>query len=216
MSWVYQRLAAWQPTWSPSAFQAGLITMVVLALAIPMAIVAMPFNEFMNDMAAQPKGKAQMTYGRIHDQEGFGWMLARDPVPGTLPRGYYPYELDYLGNDPKSIARAGELQQSPLPVTMTHMQQGQRLYGTYCSVCHGNRGHGDGSVIGPGRFPAPPSMHTDKARSYPDGSIFHIITKGTEIMPSYADKLDANERWQVIEFLRALQRAEDPEPEDLL
>ena len=71
------------------------------------------------------------------------------------------------------------------------MRGGQELYDIHCIACHGKLGVGDGPVTGPDRFPAPPSLHTDQARGYTDGTIFHIITKGTEKMPSYADKLDA-------------------------
>ena len=34
-------------------------------------------------------------------------------------------------------------------------------------------------------------------------------------MPSYADKLSVTDRWSVIHFVRALQRALHPKPEDL-
>ena len=215
MNPLYERLARWQPRWSEARFRATLVSLFVVALATPIVIIALPFNEFMNDMAAQPKAKTQMTYGRRFDPEGFGHIAARDPVPGTLPRGFAPYPLASLGKDPQAIARAGELLKNPLPTTLAHMQAGQQLFKVYCAVCHGPRGLGDGPVTGEGRFPTPPSLHTDKARQYADGSIFHIITQGTEIMPSYADKLDPEERWQVIEFVRALQRAEHPRPEDL-
>ena len=63
--------------------------------------------------------------------------------------------------------------------------------------------------------PAPPSLHTDQARGYRDGAIFHILTKGTEKMPGYADKLSTEDRWETIHYLRALQRAMNPSPGDL-
>ncbi len=68
---IPERLAAFRPSWSPSIYKASLISMVALAFIIPIAIVAMPFNEFLNGMAAQPKGKAQMTFGRTADNRSF-------------------------------------------------------------------------------------------------------------------------------------------------
>jgi len=79
----------------------------------------------------------------------------------------------------------------------------------------GRLGQGDGPVIGPDRFGAPPSLHTKQAREYADGTIFHITTKGLEKMPGYAEQLTPGERWQVIQYLRALQRSMNPKPEDL-
>jgi len=34
-------------------------------------------------------------------------------------------------------------------------------------------------------------------------------------MPSYRDKLDSDERWSVIHYVRALQRSQNPKAEDL-
>jgi mono/diheme cytochrome c family protein len=200
------------PRWSPRMFKATIVALFAAALVIPLALSAVPFIEFFNGMAAQPKGKAQMTYGRIFGEE---LLVERLPVEGTIPRGYEPYRF---ADRPATIAAAkevGGLLANPLPRTIENMRAGQDNYNVYCNVCHGKQGMGDGPIIGPNRFPAPPSLHTDQARNYEDGTIFHIVTNGTEKMPSYADKLDPDERWQVIHYLRALQRAMNPEPEDL-
>lgn len=211
---LVERLQKFQPRWSPALFKGGLIGMVALAFLVPLALVALPFIEFLNGMAAQPKGKAQMTFGRTHDPDGFGWMVERAPVPGTLPRGHFPYEFEGEGNTPEEAKRVGELLGNPLEVTVAGMRRGEALYKVFCTPCHGSRGDGDGPVIGPDRFPAPPSLHTDQARQYRDGTIYHILTKGMNKMPSYAAQLEPTERWQVILFLRALQRAENPSEED--
>ena len=67
----------------------------------------------------------------------------------------------------------------------------------------------------PGRFPAPPSLHTAEALEYKYGTLFHIMTKGVGKMPSYAQQLDSEERWKVAQYVRALQRSASPKPEDL-
>jgi hypothetical protein len=211
---VIDRLQKFQPKWSPTMFKATLVGMIAMAFVVPLGLVAVPFIEFLNGMAAQPKGKAQMTFGRTYDPAGFGWRVERRPVPGTLPRGYFPYEFDHLGNTTEESKLVGESLGNPLDVTVESMKKGQELYGIFCVPCHGAQGHGDGPVIGPDRFPAPPSLHTDQARDYRDGTIYHILTKGQNKMPSYAPLLEPTERWQVILYLRALQRAENPTEED--
>jgi mono/diheme cytochrome c family protein len=226
------------PRWSPLMYKATLVTLVVAAFVIPLALAATPFIEFFNGMAAQPKGKAQMTYGRTYGEE---LLVTRDPVPGTMPRGWAPYELAYLTErieeakaadpemDPTLLAElemnaakeAGELLANPVPVTEEAMLRGRDRYDVFCIVCHGSKGQADGSatgtnpVTGVPRFPAPPSLHTEQARAYADGTIYHIITAGIGQMPGYADKLPPEDRWKVIHYVRALQRAMNPRSEDL-
>ena len=204
------------PRWSPFMYRATLVTLLALAVAVPLGMVAIPFIEFFNGMAAQPKGKTQMTYGR---KFGVERIVLREPVDGTVPSNVppeeYAYPLAHLAGTLDDAKRAGELIENPLPQTMENMARGRERFDIYCAVCHGTGGDGDGPVVGPNRFPAPPSLHTDQARGYADGTIFHIITKGTQIMPSYADKLTPEDRWKVIHYLRALQRANQPKPEDM-
>jgi len=42
----------------------------------------------------------------------------------------------------------------------------------------------------------------------PDGEIFNTITNGKNTMMSYADKLSPEDRWAVVAYVRALQRAQ--------
>ena len=205
-------LQKFYPRWSPIMYQVTLGAMVAAAVVIPLGLAAVPFIEFFNGMAAQPKGKAQMTYGRIYGEQR---LVERCPVEGTIPQGYVSYQFSHLGNTIEDALTAGEQLINPMPLTMENMKQGQNLFNIYCSVCHGKRGEGDGPVIGPNRFPAPPSLHTKQVSSYQDGTFYHIMTKGVGKMPSYADKLDARERWMVIHYLHALQRSMMPNPEDL-
>jgi mono/diheme cytochrome c family protein len=209
---VVDKLLDCYPRWSPTMYKLTLGAFVVLALVIPLALVALPFVEFFNGMAAQPKGKAQMTVGRTYGED---LIVERRPAGGTIPRSHYPYPFDHLGNTIEEAREAGEGLVNPVPLTMEHLTRGQALYDVNCIVCHGRRGEGDGSVIGPERFPAPPSLHTKQAQGYRDGTLFHITTKGLGKMPSYAEKLAPEERWKIVHYLRALQRSMDPKPEDL-
>ena len=77
------------------------------------------------------------------------------------------------------------------------MERGQKIFNTYCIVCHGPRGDGAGFVVPP--FPRPPSLFSDKIVGLTDGRIFHVITKGqNNIMPSYASQIAPEDRWAVI------------------
>lgn len=212
MDGVSERLRNWKPQWSPTVYKSTLVGLVVSALVVPLGLVAVPFIEFFNDMAAQPKGKTQMSIGRVYGAE---IIVERSPMEGTIPRGYVRYEYYDKGNTIEDAKEVGLRLANPLAMNMGTLRTGQGLYNVYCTVCHGKRGEGDGPVVGPDRFPAPPSMHTDQARQYKDGTVFHIITGGLGKMPGYADKLEPQDRWKVVHYLRALQRSMNPTPEDL-
>ncbi len=207
---MQDRLAGFEPRFSPMAYKAALFGMLIAAFAIPLGLAAIPYIEFFNDMAVQPKGKAQGLYGTTIGQPH---LVDRMPPSGSLPMDFMPYAI--AGNDVKAAERAGETLRNPLKPTMKVLERGQKLFHDYCRTCHGSQGQGDGPIVGPGLFPAPPSLHTDTARSFKDGRIFHVITRGQNAMPSYADKLNTEDRWAVIHFLRALQRSLHPTPEDL-
>ncbi len=200
------------PRWSPTMYKLTLGGAVVFAVAVPLALVALPFVEFFNGMAAQPKGRPQMTYGRTY---GVELLVERAPVEGTIPRGYFPYAYDHLENTIQAAEEVGRRLENPVPITMQNLHRGQALYNVYCLACHGRRGEGNGPVVGPERFPAPPSLHTKDAIAYKDGALYHIMTKGIGKMPSYAEELDPEARWKVAHYVRALQRSMAPRPEDM-
>jgi mono/diheme cytochrome c family protein len=204
---IYDGLKRSYPRWSPAAYKLTLLWPVVAAVAIPLVLAGLPFNEFLNDMAAQPKGKSQMTYGRQFGQE---IVVDRSPAVGSVRTDQAPYPFDFMGNEQADALWVGRRLQNPVPLTLSNVRRGQARFNIYCIVCHGTRAEGDGSATGPNRFPAPPSLHTAQAIGYADGAIFHIITKGTGKMPAYADKLDEQDRWKVIYYLRALQLAAQP------
>jgi mono/diheme cytochrome c family protein len=199
------------PRWSLTAFKASAVTLFALAFIIPLALVATPFIEFFNGMAAQPKGKAQMTYGRVYGEQR---LVERDPVVGTIPRGYSSPPFEDLGNTIEDAKIVGDKLENPVPLTMENLQRGKALYDVYCIACHGPKGEGDGPVTGPKRIGAPPSLHTDQALQYRDGTIFHVIDRGVGQMPPYGHLLDREERWQVVHYVRALQRSMNPQPGD--
>lgn len=131
----------------------------------------------------------------------------RTPVAGTVSRGHKPYAYE---NDPEG---ANTYLSNPLLATAENLEVGQKKYDTFCSPCHGYYGEGDSRLRG--QFPTPPSLHSSTNRNSTDGRLYHIITVGQNTMPSYARQLNPTERWQVISYIRTLQRALNAKEEDL-
>ncbi|RJP62485.1 MAG: DUF3341 domain-containing protein [Ignavibacteriales bacterium] len=157
-----------------------------------------PFNWMVHQF--KMKGQQESTFF----VDGFGM---RQPVEGTVSRGNLPYL--YTNNQAEASVN---MINSLLP-SKANLEKGQKKYNTFCSPCHGYFGKGDSRLRG--QFPAPPSLQSEKVRNWKDGDIFHVITAGQNVMPSYASQLTAEERWQVILYIRALQRSQNARETDL-
>lgn len=201
MNWIRRKLETWSPTFSPTVYKGVLAAIVSAAFVIPLGLVALPYIEFFNGMAVQPKGKTQQLYGRLFGEE---LVVNRPPVPGTVPRHYEPYP--FPGADERTELLAAEGLIDPTRPTRENLRRGRELYNIFCIVCHGPIGLADGPVVGPNRYPAPPSLH-ETARNYTDARIVHIISQGKGLMPLYGDKIEFQDRWAVVYYVRALQRA---------
>ena len=121
---------------------------------------------------------------------------------GTVPYGVTPFRY---GTGKKEAARAGAEMKSPLKGTEAELARGQFVFDTWCAVCHGKTGDGDGPVIGAGRFPGPPSLKADRAKNLPEGHLLHIIMRGQGLMPSYATQVRRADAWKSVAWIRKLQ-----------
>ncbi|MGN6621359.1 MAG: c-type cytochrome [Sphingomonas sp.] len=117
------------------------------------------------------------------------------PPPGTIAQS--------------DIARAEALV-TPPPLTNALIDRGEQRYDIYCTVCHGQRGDGDGMVVKRG-FPAPPSFHSARLVAAPPAYIVDVITNGRGMMYSYADRVAPADRWAIAAYVKVLQRARQDE-----
>lgn len=91
---------------------------------------------------------------------------------------------------------------------------GKEIYLTHCHFCHGRTGRGEGPV-GIAISPHPADFIGDRKRmAKTDSELFDSITKGIykEIggeemaMPRWAEILTVQERWDVLAYVRQLER----------
>lgn len=94
---------------------------------------------------------------------------------------------------------------NPLPASEAVLARGEVVYNNQCSVCHGVQGAGDGSVVGAGRFPTAPSLVAGTAPGRSDGYLYGVIRVGRGLMPAYGERIDHEDRWAVVHYMRALQ-----------
>jgi mono/diheme cytochrome c family protein len=131
----------------------------------------------------------------------------RTPVEGTVARDFLPYPYTAVTDSTqKELA-------NPLEPTRKNFELGEAKFNIYCSPCHGFHGQGDSRLNG--QFPNPPSLQSEKIKNASDGIIYHIITVGQNVMPSYSKQLSREEKWAIVLHIRALQRAMDAKEDDL-
>ena len=94
-----------------------------------------------------------------------------------------------------------------LTVDAKMMARGQDRFSIYCQPCHGAVGDGNGITKQYG-MGATPTYHDPRLRDMAEGEIFNTITHGKGNMLPYNDKLLPEDRWAVILYVRALQRAQ--------
>lgn len=132
----------------------------------------------------------------------------RPPVPGTIARG------ELWADDHYYRGRVGDDWASGFPpnlaFTPEFVERGRQRYGIYCTPCHGNAGHGDGIVAKRTQYAeygawVVGDLNAEKARNYPVGHVFNIITNGINTMPSYRGAIPVEDRWAIIAWVRALQ-----------
>ena len=135
----------------------------------------------------------------------------RPPVAGTVPYGRSAAadagflradDRLYTGRNPDGSFVRG----FPVDVNRALVERGRDRYGIYCQPCHGALGDGNGITKAYGMV-ATASYQDDRIRTMAEGEIFNTITAGKNTMLSYADKLSPEERWAVVAYVRALQRA---------
>lgn len=135
-----------------------------------------------------------------------------------IPAGTVPFGRDTRAADP-AFLRADDFHYAgknadgsfasgfPIEVTESLVRRGQGRYTIYCAPCHGALGDGNGITKSYGML-ATPTYHDDRLRTMAEGEIFNTITNGKNTMFPYADKLSPDERWAVVAYVRALQRAQ--------
>ena len=94
----------------------------------------------------------------------------------------------------------------PVPVTEAMLKRGQERFDIYCATCHDRTGAGNGMVVQKG-YPRPTDLADARIIGERDGHLYDVIANGIRLMPAYGHQLDVEDRWAVVAYVRALQKA---------
>ncbi len=177
-----------------------LICVVLAALLLNgcASVQRTPPLEVWDDMKRQEKFLPQTESDLFADQRA-----SRRPPEGAIARGHLTDDTPYY----TGMENGMYLGKNPVPVTMALLKQGQTKFNIYCTPCHDREGMGVGIV--PQHVPTwqPSNLMEDRVVQFADGDIFNVITNGRRTMPSYRFQIETADRWAIISYVRALQRA---------
>jgi mono/diheme cytochrome c family protein len=199
------------------------IGLILVALSlVPMACLVVNWNnptktqtriQIVPDMDNQTKYKAQSDSDFFTDGRGM-----RPWPEGTVARGLLREDQRlYDGIEPdSSFTRT-----FPLPVTEALLARGQERYDIYCATCHGLGGAGDGMVhrraesLQQGTWTPPTDLASQTVLDREHGYIYNVITNGVRNMMPYGHLISPEDRWAIVAYVRALQRARTATMDDV-
>lgn len=125
------------------------------------------------------------------------------PVEGTIRRGdLFPYPLP---NDSNGYKMSANIKDPLPPLDSNQMKEAQRLFNINCAICHGEKMDAQGPLSTGGKIPAVANLTTAHYVQMPVGTMFHSVTYGKGNMGSYASQLTREQRWMIIQYVKAHQ-----------
>lgn len=105
-----------------------------------------------------------------------------------------PQDTDWYRGFPEQITVDADL-----------MEHGRARYTLFCAPCHGALGDGNG--VTRSYLMNAATLIDERIATMPEGEIFNTITNGKATMYPYGDRVPPEDRWAIIAYVRALQRA---------
>jgi len=173
-----------------------------------------PHFHIFPDMDFQPKFKSDTECDIFPDLR-----CNRGEIPGTVARGgLHADDTLYRGLEDGQWTTGFPRQ---LEVNEAFVRRGQGRFNIYCTPCHGYDGRGMGAV--PSRlltFGASWAVRNlvDPAATparMPNGQLFNTISNGFNTMMGYAQQIPPEDRWAIVAYVRAMQRAFNATLEDV-
>ena len=122
--------------------------------------------------------------------------------PRVMPSGTLPVS----GGEPAmSREEAARVLRNPLVASGARLEHGKQLFETNCAPCHGVEGAGDGPVASHTLVPAT-NLTVGAVTERSEGYLYATIRNGGTVMPAYGDAMSSTERWELVLYVRQLQR----------
>ena len=98
--------------------------------------------------------------------------------------------------------------------TPDSIDRGRALFVSHCAACHGADGRGDGPAA-PGLLQRPADLTAAHTADHTPGDVFWWISHGLGLaMPAFGEQLSVADRWDLVNFVRTLNRGVQSRPGD--
>lgn len=210
----------------PKWIYAVIATSIAFSL-VPFALIAKarnstsrePHYHVISDMDFQQKVKSDARFDLFGDTRG-----NRGAIAGTVARGAANAdEAFYAGLQASPDGSKQWLLGLPTQVVANAdtLQRGRDQFNIYCAPCHGFDGQGNGAIpqraaaLG-GAWAARNLVAADSVViKMPNGQLYNTISNGFNTMAGYKEQIAVSDRWAIVLYTRALQRAANASQTDV-
>jgi mono/diheme cytochrome c family protein len=189
------------------------ITVIVLVQSCS-DVKRKPSRVYMPDMAYSVAVETYADHSKLGDS---GIFYNARPVAGTLRRGEeVEYHYEMLADTTGTYNTSSALKNPLPPMDKAQTVEAERLYLVNCGICHGQKLDGKGPLHvradgSDGPYTPAPANFVDagymsgKYYAMSEGTMFHSITYGKNLMGSYASQVTPKQRWMIISFIKSKQ-----------
>lgn len=99
------------------------------------------------------------------------------------------------------------IDRTPVVPSEESLRRGREIYRTFCLVCHGEKGAGDGPAAKGMKTPPANFLDTKHSAMYGPGEKFWIVGNGIDAvqMPGFSRQIAPLDRWHVVNYILSLQ-----------
>ena len=153
------------------------------------------FDPYENTIAP-PENSVPFASG--NNTPGPGRLNTGQPEPGLMPAPFTQADL----SEP-----VVQNLQNPVPADQASLERGEELFNRFCAICHGPAGVGtEANMVEYIPLLAAYDISGTSVSEYTDGFLYGKIRVGGPIMPAYGHQISHFDRWNIVNYLRVLQR----------
>ncbi|MEP6726498.1 MAG: c-type cytochrome, partial [Bacteroidota bacterium] len=190
-----------------------IVTAVIILSQSCSDVQRTPSRVYMPDMAYSVAVETYSDYSKLADS---GIFYNARPVNGTVKRGEEAYHYEILADTTGTYNTSSNLKNPLPPMDKLQLAEAERLYLVNCGICHGKGLKGDGPLHTrsdgtEGPYSAAPANFVDPAAgggkyyAMSEGTMFHSVTYGKNMMGSYASQVTPKQRWMIVSYIKSKQ-----------
>jgi mono/diheme cytochrome c family protein len=129
-----------------------------------------------------------------------------------------PQEKKPAPQEPKEQAQEFKIppeevkRENPVKPTESSLADGKKLWGYQCAMCHAQDGSGKTELSETMKLALRDYRDPAALKEFTDGALFYIIEKGKGKMPGQEGRMKAEQKWNLVNYIRSLAPKEVSKP----